>query len=219
MDAKQIQRQYNSLSPFYDMLHHLQTLWADDIHRKAVVEAIHSKPGYRILDIGTGTGLTAVMAGQEHPQAVIVGIDFSNGQIKQACKKISGDLENRVEFVCADATKMQFSNDSFDCVISAYGMGGIVDIDCALNEIKRVAKPDAQLVFAEMSDTPQKYRVRKTIHNYIVEPIIKMIWGFRDLDLPNLFKKHGLEIETEQFFNDRYLGSTTLVRGYNSQQN
>lgn len=44
--------------------------------------------GGRILDIGTGTGLIALMMAQRFPQATVTGIDIDDGAVMQARKNI-----------------------------------------------------------------------------------------------------------------------------------
>ena len=44
--------------------------------------------GSRILDIGTGTGLVALMMAQRFPSAHITGIDIDDGAVIQARKNV-----------------------------------------------------------------------------------------------------------------------------------
>jgi len=214
MKSKQVKKRYDYLAKIYDLLHHLQTLWADDKHRKKVIKSVPVQGGDVVLDVGTGTGLTAIMAAMQYPNSLIVGVDFSYEMLKQARGKAQREgLEDVVNFVCADASNLPFALDSFNHIISAYGLGGIEYIDQCLKEVKRVGKLNAKLAFAEMSETPEEYPIRMAIHKYIVGPWIRRFWNFRDLDLPSLLKKHKIQIERTEFFNDYLLGSTTLVSG------
>ena len=43
----------------------------------------------RILDIGTGTGLIALMMAQRYPQATVVGIDIDMNAVLQAQENIA----------------------------------------------------------------------------------------------------------------------------------
>ncbi|GEM_PF-6518772 len=42
--------------------------------------------------------------------------------------------------------------------------------------------------------------------------MVKLLWGFRDIDLVGLMEGFPLKIEETKYFHDRVLGSTTLVK-------
>ncbi len=54
--------------------------------------------GWRILDIGTGTGLIALMMAQRFPEAKVTAIDIDSDASAQACENVaSSPFANRVE--------------------------------------------------------------------------------------------------------------------------
>lgn len=62
-----------------------------------------SVEGKRILDIGTGTGLIALMAAQRNPGAEVLGIDIDEGAVLQAKENIAGSpFSSRVECILQD---------------------------------------------------------------------------------------------------------------------
>lgn len=208
--SKKIRGLYDNRSEIYELTHHLQTLWADTIHRKEVIKHAYLKPDFLILDIGTGTALTAKEAIHSQLSVSVIGIDLSMGMLQQARKNTRG-LE--INLSRTDAQELPFQDNTFDAVISAYGFGGIQYPKKAMQEVVRVAKPNANLSFAEMSEPPREKYVRRFLHKTLVEPWIRYFWGFRDLDLVSLFEDNNITIGNKQFFSHRILGSTTLVSG------
>ena len=54
--------------------------------------------GSRILDVGTGTGVIALMLAQRHPQARVTAIDIDEGAVRQALQNVAqSPFSDRVE--------------------------------------------------------------------------------------------------------------------------
>lgn len=71
----------------------------------------------RILDIGTGTGLIALMMAQRYPKAMIKAIDIDVDAVNQACENVAeSPFSSRVEIIHADVSTFN-SNDSFDGIV------------------------------------------------------------------------------------------------------
>lgn len=71
--------------------------------------------GMRILDIGTGTGLIALMLAQRFPQAQITGIDIDNEACEQAKENVAASPFPHVRIERMDLNDME---GEFDCVVS-----------------------------------------------------------------------------------------------------
>lgn len=71
-----------------------------------------------ILDIGTGTGLIALMAAQRSPRADVVGIDVSNEAVRLARRNVAASpFAARVDVVCRDVLDY-CPEHKFDCILS-----------------------------------------------------------------------------------------------------
>lgn len=72
----------------------------------------------RVLDIGTGTGLVALMMAQRFPEAKIVGIDIDPQAVVQARENtMESPFAERVTILEADILSME-SADLFDAIVS-----------------------------------------------------------------------------------------------------
>ena len=98
-----------------------------------------------VLDYGCGEGLATknmLELGARHVEA----IDISEGMIEQA--KENNNNTDKAYFQVMNAEELKFKDDTFDIIF-----GGAIlhhlDLDKALNEIKRTLKPSGYAVFIE----------------------------------------------------------------------
>jgi ubiquinone/menaquinone biosynthesis C-methylase UbiE len=105
----------------------------------------------RIIDVGCGSGATAIALAQEFPKSEIVGIDLSELLLNLATQaaQVAG-LVDRVRFERGDAERISFEDDSFDIVLNL-NMVHIVNhpIDM-LEEIERILAPDGALFIIDL---------------------------------------------------------------------
>jgi len=81
------------------------------------------RPGERVLDIGCGTGATAIpFAAAVDPGGHVTGVDISEPMLEQCRKNVAAAGATNLSFVLADAQVHRFSADSFDLLISRFGV-------------------------------------------------------------------------------------------------
>lgn len=122
---------------------------------------IHVRPGFRILDIGSGPGRhTAAAYGLEKVTAI--GADLSHDDLLAAKERLQNhDLMGwhgggSWGLSTADITRLPFKDDAFDTVICSEVMEHIPDDQAAARELVRVAKPGADVVVTVPRFWPEK---------------------------------------------------------------
>jgi ubiquinone/menaquinone biosynthesis C-methylase UbiE len=104
----------------------------------AVLAAAAVEPGYRVLDVSTGTGEAARMAlplvGTE---GVVVGADISPAMLAGARSRLSG---SPFLPVAADGQALPFRDASFDAVVCQLGLQFFPDPARGLGEFRRVLR-------------------------------------------------------------------------------
>jgi demethylmenaquinone methyltransferase/2-methoxy-6-polyprenyl-1,4-benzoquinol methylase len=169
---------YNKRSTWYDFYHNLVTFKADDLGRKLVVR--HSiNPGDIVLDAGSGTGNTALIAAEKvGPKGEVVLFDISDGMLNIAKKKIeSAGLQERMETKTGDILNLPFSDNSFDVVLSTYSVCPLYSPEEGALELLRVVKPGGKLAVAH-SATPEN----PALH-WLSDKLEKLIWLFPKISL------------------------------------
>ena len=107
-----------------------------------IIEKADIKSDSKVLDIGCGQGRTSCRLASELGCSV-TGIDLMPRMVEQsqALARKSG-LNEKVKFMQGDARKLPFEDDSFDTVIAESVTIFVEDVNKALSEYYRVAKPD-----------------------------------------------------------------------------
>src|SRR5262245_26865406 len=108
-------------------------------------ETAELQAGWRVLDVATGSGNAALAAARRGCEAV--GIDYvpallERGRIRAEAERLS------VEFLEGDAEQLPFGADSFDAVISIYGVMFAPHHRRAADELVRVCRPGGRIALA-----------------------------------------------------------------------
>ncbi len=98
-----------------------------------------------MLDLATGSGDLALAMQRRLPEAAIIGADFSPEMLSVAQRK------GVRETVLADALRLPFEAESFDCVTVAFGLRNMSDWNLALREMARVLRPGGHLLVLDFS--------------------------------------------------------------------
>ena len=81
------------------------------------------RPGERVLDVGCGTGSTAIpFAAAVAPSGRVTGVDIAAPMLDQARRNITAAGTANVTLVQADAQVHRFPGDCFDLLISRFGV-------------------------------------------------------------------------------------------------
>jgi len=146
----------------------------------------------RILEIGVGTGKNL----QYYPkEAKVTAIDISPGMLNHAIKK-AGRLKRDYSLILMDAEDLGFKENSFDAVVCTFVLCSVPDPVKAINEMRRVCKPNGKIeVIEHMLSKNKIVALLQHIHN----PITSYLFGFNvNRDTVSNIKKAGLRITSKK---------------------
>jgi len=112
-------------------------------------QAAAPKPGERVLDVGCGTGATAIpFAAAVAPNGNVTGVDISEPMLAQARQNIATAGAGNVSLVLADAQAHRFPPDSFDLLISRFGVMFFADPVAAFTNLHAGLRRGGRLCMA-----------------------------------------------------------------------
>ncbi|MEX0646886.1 MAG: class I SAM-dependent methyltransferase, partial [Balneolaceae bacterium] len=112
---------------------------------EALCAAADPRPGQRVLDAACGSGTAALVAGRRYCE--VTGIDYVPELIERANRKAEADGQN-IDFRVGDVQEMPFQDNSFDVVLSVYGVQFAPDQEKTAAELLRVCKPGGLIALA-----------------------------------------------------------------------
>jgi ubiquinone/menaquinone biosynthesis C-methylase UbiE len=103
-----------------------------------------------VLDVGCGGGQLALALARRRADFRITGIDLSPDQVARAQRRATGPgTEPAVTFREADALRLPFAENAFECVLSVASLKHWPDERRGLEECRRVLSPDGLLIVVE----------------------------------------------------------------------
>ncbi|MCZ7582672.1 MAG: methyltransferase domain-containing protein [Deltaproteobacteria bacterium] len=118
-------------------------------------------PNVRVLDLGTGPGVSAfVLASRLGPAARVTGVDFSEKMIAIARERHRARYASlaNVDFIQADAAAVPFSDASFDLVVGHSVLYLTGNRKKVLAEMRRVLAPGGSLIVMEPNENGSLWR-------------------------------------------------------------
>ena len=101
-------------------------------------EAIAEVAPQSVLEVGPGRGETAEWVARELGSDVVA--------IDQSERMVELTRARGIDARLGDVQELPFADESFDCVVAAWMLYHVPDVDRALGEIARVLKPGGRLV-------------------------------------------------------------------------
>lgn len=119
---------------------------------EALVEQVRLAPHRSLLDVGCGCGALALAAARIADS--VVGLDFSAPLTEVASDRARAARLDNVEFVVADAQTHAFVPDSFDVVVSQFGLMFFDDPLTAFSNLRGSLAPGGRLAFISWQGLP-----------------------------------------------------------------
>jgi demethylmenaquinone methyltransferase/2-methoxy-6-polyprenyl-1,4-benzoquinol methylase len=151
--AERVRSVFASVAGKYDVMNDLMSFGVHRLWKQFTLSLTGLRPGQKALDVAGGTGdLARGLLKQVGKEGRVVLSDINPKMLELGRDRLldAGHVGN-VEFIVADAERLPFDDDSFDCLTIGFGLRNVTDKAAALRSMHRVLKPGGQLLVLEFS--------------------------------------------------------------------
>ncbi|RJS91634.1 bifunctional demethylmenaquinone methyltransferase/2-methoxy-6-polyprenyl-1,4-benzoquinol methylase UbiE [Salinisphaera sp. Q1T1-3] len=144
---------FDSVADNYDLMNDLMSMGIHRAWKRFTISLAAVRPGESILDLASGTGdLAAGFAKKVGADGRVLMSDINHAMLANGRDRmIDRGLVSNVDYCLANAEKLPFADDAFDCVTIAFGLRNVTDKQAALNEMARVTRPGGRTIVLEFS--------------------------------------------------------------------
>jgi demethylmenaquinone methyltransferase/2-methoxy-6-polyprenyl-1,4-benzoquinol methylase len=151
--AERVRAVFESVAGKYDVMNDLMSFGVHRLWKRFTLSLTGLKPGQNALDVAGGTGDLALgLLRQVGKEGRVVLSDINPRMLEVGRDRLldAGHVGN-VECLVADAERLPFGDNSFDCITIGFGLRNVTDKAAALRSMYRVLKPGGQLLVLEFS--------------------------------------------------------------------
>jgi SAM-dependent methyltransferase len=179
---------------------------------ETLTEAADVRAGQAVLDVAAGNGNASLAAARRH--AVVTSTDYVQSLLDKG--RARAEAEGLpMQFQLADAEALPFANETFDVVLSTFGVMFTPDHRRAASEMLRVLRPGGRIALANWTPGGFIGRLFMVIGAHVspaagVQP--PSLWG-TEPHIVELFGAQAAQIRCERrLFNFRYRSAAHWVQ-------
>ena len=173
---------FTRIAQRYDLMNSVMTGGRHHAWRRRVAAAAAGAPAGPVLDLATGTADLAIAVRARTPGRFVAGADFSEGMLRLGQDKLWARGVARVQLLAADAVTLPFRDGAFACVMSAFLLRNLEDLERGLAEMRRVTMRGGRIVTLDIvrPAAPIWASLFGTYFNRVVPAIGALVAGDRE---------------------------------------
>lgn len=172
----------------------IRTLLQEAFEVKILRKHINLPHNKTVLEIGCGKGTgTRLIKKYFHPEKTY-GLDIDPEEIEKAKNKTK---DKDIIFTVGDAAKLPFKDKTFDAIFDFGVIYHLDDWKASLKEMKRVLRPEGQLILEELSVESFEKSAGRFVRKFFDRPYKTMVKKGEILDF---LEKEGWRMVTKKIF-------------------
>lgn len=151
--AQRVAGVFHSVADKYDVMNDLMSLGIHRLWKRYAIELSGVRRGQRVLDLAGGTGdLAQRFARMVGDQGEVVLADINGSMLRRGRSRlVDAGVVGNLRYVQANAERLPFPDNHFDCISIAFGLRNVTDKQAALASMHRVLKPGGRVLVLEFS--------------------------------------------------------------------
>jgi SAM-dependent methyltransferase len=170
----------------------------DSVPPTHLLATIGIEPGQRVLDVATGSGNVALRAAAAG--ADVTGLDLVPELLEVAARRASAQGVE-IELVAGDAEELPFADESFDRVLSVFGVQFAPRHRRTAQELARVCRPGGAIGLVNWTPEGLIGQMFAILSRYLPAPppfaSAPPLWGSEE-HVSELFEGTGVQLEFER---------------------
>jgi SAM-dependent methyltransferase len=224
MSKRRGDRSLTAMTPLAELKQTHRATWAagdypavaervDEVPPRDLLDRIHVLPGEDVLDVATGTGNVALRAAAAG--ANVVGLDLTPELFDTAWRRMD-EWGVAIDWVEGDAEELPFDDESFDVVLSVFGVQFAPRHQIVARELARVCQPGGRIGIVNWTPEGQIGELFKIMGRYLPPPPSYAspppLWGSEPY-VRGLFAGTGVQLEFARGLNPwRFHSAEEYVR-------
>jgi len=169
---KKVGEVFHSVAQKYDVMNDVMSAGMHRLWKRFAVDTSGVKAGDKVLDIAGGSGdLSKLFANKVGPTGEVILTDINASMLAVGRDRMI-DAGLAIPAMQCNAEQLPFADNSFDCVIVAFGLRNMTHKDIALKEMQRVLKVGGRLLVLEFSKVWQPLEKAYDLYSFKLLPLM-----------------------------------------------
>ena len=149
---------FDSVAFRYDLMNDLMSAGLHRLWKDTLIDWLAPRKNKHLIDVAGGTGEIAFrILNRLKDEGKVTIVDRNEQMLLEGKSRYTVSFKNNnIEWICADAMELPFSDESFDYFTISFGIRNVLDIKKCLEESYRVLKPGGRLLILEFSAVDNK---------------------------------------------------------------